>query len=745
MIEKVISLRGVGLLHQPLQSGAMSLSKTVAIYSDNGRGKSTFSCVCRSIVDNDCEEVSARRTIGGAASPCAEFLIDGMKHTLAEGAWDQTSQALRVFDAEFVERNVCSGMRVEPSHRERLLEFALGQKAARLKRDIDALVERIDAQNKAIRTARLAIEGQTAPFTLDEFVALPDEPPTAAEFAAADRALRDAENASVIAARPLLEQLVVPAIDTNGLAQVLARTLHGIEEEAEKRVRAHVRDHLADGGEQWLRRGMEFAQSDMCPFCGQDLKGLVLVDAYRGFFSALYEELVGQIAAERRAIDETFTDERLDALAGGLSRIAEVTAAWSDQQVAIPAAPSDVLDACRRAKSELVRLVEMKANSPLLAISVDERAQEALDLLATRRETVEEFNRTASEVNRQLQAIQAASASADQTQLRAVRDRLAARERRSSLSGQCTAYSAAKSLKQGMDAEKATKRSELTAMTGELLDCYSGAINDRLKAFGADFEVAKFTRSDAGGTPRAAYVLRLMGEDIPLTADGEKPSFSTTLSEGDRRLLGLCFFLASLDNDAGIAESTVVIDDPVCSFDIYRRSKMVEAIGQLVSRGAQVIVLSHDADFIRMLRDAGFDMICELHRAGSFCVFDECNIDAVCESEYVANYRELAGYLVDGRPEAELRGIAKRVRPYLETNLHHRFPIEFASAENLGKMIGAIKNRSASSPLGCLDGEIGDLEQVNEYSSPYHHDEGQKPLDRELQKIVELALTLGRN
>ena len=384
MIEKVISLSGVGLLHQPLQSGAMSLSKTVAIYSDNGRGKSTFSCVCRSIVDNNCDEVSARRTIGEAASPCAEFLIDGIKHTLAQGAWDQTNRSLRVFDAQFVERNVCSGMRVEPSHRERLLEFALGEEAARLKRYIDDLVERIDAQNEAIRTARLTIEGLTAPFTLDEFVALPDEPPAEAEIAAADRALRDAENASVIAARPLLDQLVVPAPDTNGLTPLLGRTLDGIAEEAEKRVRVHVHDHLGEGGEQWLRRGMEFAQSDICPFCGQGLRGLALVDAYRGFFSALYEELVSEIAAERRAIDQKFTDERLDALARGLSKVAEVAAAWSDQQVAIPAAPHDVVDVCRRAKSELVRLVEMKADSPLLAVSVDESAQETLDLLGAR-------------------------------------------------------------------------------------------------------------------------------------------------------------------------------------------------------------------------------------------------------------------------------------------------------------------------------------------------------------------------
>jgi hypothetical protein len=138
-------------------------------------------------------------------------------------------------------------------------------------------------------------------------------------------------------------------------------------------------------------------------------------------------------------------------------------------------------------------------------------------------------------------------------------------------------------------------------------------------------------------------------------------------------------------------------------------------------------------------------MIRELHRAGTYCVFDECNIDAVCESEYVAHYRELAGYLADGRREEELRDVAKRVRPYLETNLHHRFPIEFATAENLGKMIGAVKNRSEGSALACLDGEIADLEKVNEYSVPYHHNEGPRPAERDLRTIVELALKLGRN
>ena len=57
---------------------------------------------------------------------------------------------------------------------------------------------------------------------------------------------------------------------------------------------------------------------------------------------------------------------------------------------------------------------------------------------------------------------------------------------------------------------------------------------------------------------------------------------------------------------------------------------------------------------------------------------------------------------------------------------------------NLGKMIGAVKNRSETSPLSCLGGEIGDLERVNEHSSPYHHDEGHRPVDRD-QVLMELT------
>jgi wobble nucleotide-excising tRNase len=745
VIEKIIKLRGIGLLHDSLPSGALLLSKTAAIYSDNGRGKSTFSCLLRSLPGDDCDEVCARQTLGAGVRPHAEILIEGTKHTLSEGSWDKTHSRIRVFDDDFVERNVCSGMRIEPKHRENLLEFALGGEAASLKAEIDDLARQISEQNETIRTAKAVLEPQAAPYSLDEFVALPEEPPAAAEIASVDRALRDAENVSAIAARPLLLPIDIPIPDTAKQNELLAKSVEGIGSEAEELVREHIQTHLGDGGEQWLRQGAEYVKGDECPFCGQPVGGVALVKAFRAFFSEQYEALLTAVDSQKTELEQSFDDEQLDTVSLAIAKRAEVAAAWNDQDVAIPATPDGVVDACRRVKSELVRLIRLKSAAPLTALAVDDAAQKAMDDLALTRAAVTEFNRSVIDTNARLTAIQAGVASADVAALEADRARVKAREKRPTLSPQCASYVAARDDKKRLETEKTAKRSQLTQMTTDLLDEYCDAINVRLRAFGADFEVVKLARSDAGGTPRAIYALHLMGTEIPLAADSTSPSFSTTLSGGDRRLLALAFFLAILDTDPEPAGLSVVLDDPVCSFDIYRRAKLVEAIKAMVDRGTQLIVLSHDADFVKALRDSGFESILQLRRSGQHCVFDECDIDEVCESDYIGQYRELTHYLAVGRREEQLRDIAKRIRPYLETNLRHRFPVELKQTKNLGEILGAIKNRSTPSSLDCLAGEITDLVRVNDYASPYHHNEGPRPVDRELREIVELALALGRN
>ena len=51
-----------------------------------------------------------------------------------------------VFDAEFVEQNVYSGQEVRPEQRQALLEFALGDQAVKLQKQIGDLTKKISAE-----------------------------------------------------------------------------------------------------------------------------------------------------------------------------------------------------------------------------------------------------------------------------------------------------------------------------------------------------------------------------------------------------------------------------------------------------------------------------------------------------------------------------------------------------------------------------------------------------------------------
>jgi DNA repair exonuclease SbcCD ATPase subunit len=65
--------------------------------------------------------------------------------------------------------------------------------------------------------------------------------------------------------------------------------------------------------------------------------------------------------------------------------------------------------------------------------------------------------------------------------------------------------------------------------------------------------------------------------------------------------LGLAIFLAQIDRERDLAERIVIFDDPFGSQDAFRRSQTVYEIMRVAHACAQVIVLSHDAQFLKQL------------------------------------------------------------------------------------------------------------------------------------------------
>lgn len=108
------------------------------------------------------------------------------------------------------------------------------------------------------------------------------------------------------------------------------------------------------------------------------------------------------------------------------------------------------------------------------------------------------------------------------------------------------------------------------------------------------------------GAKRLAHTLKRKGDRgktlVSLALDGTSARAGDVLSEGERRVVAIAFFLAELAQQDG--RSAVVVDDPVSSLDHrYRYAVAKRLAAEANSR--QVIVLTHDAAFlVALLQEA---------------------------------------------------------------------------------------------------------------------------------------------
>ncbi len=223
----------------------------------------------------------------------------------------------------------------------------------------------------------------------------------------------------------------------------------------------------------------------------------------------------------------------------------------------------------------------------------------------------------------------------------------------------------------------------------------------------------------------------------------DRPSFKTSLSAGDRSALALSHFFASLRRE-DLSDAVVVIDDPVTSLDIRRQRATIKEIVAISQRSAQVIVLSHEREFlIRLWKALGrneVEPMClevgsETPSSSTIMVWDVN--DAALTEEQRALMR-IEEYME--RPQrAHSREIAKDLRICVESHFHQLFPGKFPSSKPFANSLAAIRD------AGSLTSEAHDnVRSLCDYSNEYHHPDSDDPDSGEVLSMAKKALSLLR-
>jgi wobble nucleotide-excising tRNase len=479
-----------------------------------------------------------------------------------------------------------------------------------------------------------------------------------------------------------------------------------------------------------LSQGQQLGDGSACPYCNQDVSANELVLAYQTHFNVAYSELKNKIQNLQNSVSTGTAQTIIATLAKDIELARTQATAWAEQ-VPTQTISFDVeaTQAALTAFREMVLdLTQRKFAAPADSIGSREEKDEALALwdcvlvpIRTANTAIKAAEERISAYKNQLSNDNVLQLQQQLLVLQAIKSRY-----EPLVIDLFVKLVSARQTGQQAETAKQAARTTLDNLMTTTLAKYQSSINTILRNFGASFSIKGFSANYRGNAPRSEYGISLRGKDIAL--EGGPPSFSTALSEGDKRTLAFAFFIASTLEDSKLNTRIVVVDDPMSSLDANRKHHTRTVLKKIHAKAQQLIVFAHDPYFLRDLRDAlhkddpaatiaKFQLVATQN---SYTTFAALDIDKECESAYVRNHRILTEYAAGNGGDAKT--VADAIRPMLEGYLHRRFPGLLPKDAMFGPIVTLIRDSVQPSPLCYAKNLVDELNQINDYAGGFHHD-----------------------
>ena len=738
MINRIQLIRNVGHFESVATAANIDLGRLTLIYAENGRGKTTLAAILRSLATGDAIPIVERRRLAAQHPPhvIVECTGDPQAAMFQNGAWGRTLPNMVVFDDEFVDQNLYSGLVVAADHRKNLHELILGVQGVALNRQLQGLIAQVEVHNRNLRQLASAIPiAERGDLTVDQFCELPQNLNVSVEIETAERNLAAAAQQDPIRNTPAFDLLEFPVFDAQRIQAVLGAGIPEIDAAAVERVQDHLTSS-GQGAEGWIAQGMQRQAerpqqvSGECVFCAQDLSRSPVLVHYRAFFSAEYQALQRNILEVTSALNQNHNESVATILERAVGVVSERHRFWA-QFVQIRLNPFDTALFTRDwrvARDQLVALLARKRASPLDAASFPNEVIEGIQLHATNIASLNTINEQLTQANQAILALKQSAANANPLAIAAELSRLQAVQSRYSpaTSPLCTAYLAEKQEKAATVQARDQARGSLEQYRVNVFPRYEAAINRYLQQFNAGFTLDTVAATNSRGGPSCTYNVVINNTAIPVAGGTRQPgdhSFKSTLSAGDRNTLALAFFFASIELDPNIADKTVVIDDPVSSLDEHRSLTTVQEVRRLSNRVAQVVVLSHSKSFLCQIwtgADTDTRVPMQVVRSEAGSTIEAWNVDNDSITEHDRRDAVLRDYLANGMGNE--RDIAISLRPHMEAFIRVACPEHFPPSSLLGQFRRLCDTRLAT-PFPILNAQDTEsLRDLVEYANRFHHD-----------------------
>lgn len=587
MIKK-LEINNVGRFKSSKTDGdEQFFKKNTFIYGKNTFGKSTLTAIFRSLKENKPDYIIGRKTIGSqkqavkiipeVTTPTGEY-----RYTTDGAKWSTEYRDIIVFDNHFVRESVYTqNQQIGQDQQKNIEAFMLGAKGTEYNVKIAGLTEQIGENTRtqtSVSTEYNRNRHLLGGLIFDAFLGLTEVTGIDKKIEKEQKNLDKVKNSELISSKlnsmkALLERY--KDFDTTSVSEKLSVNSELISKHFDSHINQKESKQTYST---FLQAGSKLrarTEKECCPFCTQEIKD-ESVKEFLSTIDLIYNEKYRTLQQAIREADELFPQESFSV---------EVEKIKTDLQQAGYTLEIDFSDIDNLFESCKKSIVSKKDD-----LSTDFDTVPFTDISALADAHIKTID--AELVNFQ-------NPTERKTELELSLKALEAnKERFGSWKDRCESYLKAQKDSKTLGTEKTKLWDEYLIYANGLSTTMLADINAVLSACNCDFTVQKFNFK--GNQRQDLLVLSMSGSEISNDGDDSELTVKNCLSDSDKWVLALAFFLATVKNDATI--KVVVMDDPVSSFDSDRKRIILTEIKRvLANTDKQLVLLTHESGFYQLL------------------------------------------------------------------------------------------------------------------------------------------------
>lgn len=666
MIKK-IEINNVGRFRSAITDGdEQYFKKNTFIYGKNTFGKSTLTAIFRSLRDGRSDFIVGRKTIGSQKQlvkiiPERKQPVEEYRYSTDEARWNSEYKDIIIFDNHFVRESVYTqNQQIGQEQQKNIETFMLGAKGVDYNKKISELNEKIN-KNKttqtSINTEYSGNKHLMGGFTFEDFIGLEEVADVDQKIDETQKNIDKIKNSELISsklksAKALIEKY--KDFDVSKLSEKLTINSELITEHFNNHVNENETkqtygDFLQTGSMLRTRKGNE-----CCPFCTQEIKSETAKE-FLQTIDLIYNEKYRKLQQAIKEAENLFLPEVF---------LVEFDKIKTDLQQAGYSLKMDLSDFIKLLENGKKFIINKKED---LSSEINKEVFFDISLKA---------NSFVAEIDSELVNFEKPVEKKFELET-TMKEFLASKERHGLWREKCENYIRAKKDNESLSAQKTAIWDEYLIYANGLSATMLTEINMVLSACNCNFNVQQF--NFRGNQRQDLFALSMEG--IPISNDGndEEKTVKNCLSDSDKWVLALAFFLATVKNDSTI--KVVVMDDPVSSFDSDRKRIILREIKRIIAdTDKQLILLTHEKGFFQLLHaeDAGgesvFLRIALNAQKGSdliVCCPDE-------DLEFMSDYNGWIFEMRSALNSQELKDVKNahsKIRPVIEHILKAKYPL----------------------------------------------------------------------